>query len=85
MANKPDKAFGFNDDRDEALIKAVNALTAWLKANVGAATKQDLEATEARIIKAFGERINPVAIKDLVRESEKLEKAVKANTPISGS
>lgn len=79
----------FDNDRDNEatreLTKAVNALTAWLKANVAAVTKADLDAAKAEIIKAIGERVNPEALKGLFEDTDKLDAAVKANTPISGS
>lgn len=59
-------------------------------------TKDDLRETEGRvfsaindskgeILKAFGERVDPAAIKELKETSGELKAAVEANTPVSGS
>lgn len=50
------------------------------------ATKADLLAVKVEILKAIGERVDPVAVKDLKEASGQLKKAVEANTPkLSGS
>jgi hypothetical protein len=51
----------------------------WLKSHAGLATKQDLKETEATLLKAFGERVDPIAVEKLSQASDALEKAVEAN------
>jgi hypothetical protein len=63
------------------LAHAIRAQTAWLKANMSAATKGDLKDMEDRLMKAFGERIDPKAVGKLSDASDKLEKAVESNQP----
>lgn len=57
------KAFGWDDDRDndvlKQLTKVISAQLEWLKANAGAATKQDLADAEKRILKAIGGPVTP--------------------------
>ena len=86
----------------EQLLQALHALTReiredrlqrltefeWSKAHSGLATKQDVTNAKNEIIKAFGERIDPAALKketsDLKASADALKKGVEANQPISG-
>lgn len=84
------------NDGEERLVKhltdAVCANTAAVQANTAAiqsaanlVTRCDLAAMEARIVKAFGERVNPNDLEKLSTKlaaaSAPLEKAVAENQP----
>lgn len=69
----------------ESLAHAIEAQTEWLRANLNSATKRDLKDTEARLLKAFGERVDPAEVAKLSDAAETLDTAVKAQQPpISG-
>lgn len=71
----------FMNDRQRPLAQAIEALTAFLKANLSAATKRDIKDMEERLLKAFGERVDPKAVGKLAGASDALEQAVESNQP----
>lgn len=91
MPKEHDEGFEFGGDNRATnnLAKSIRELAEVLgkllcQMQTQNVTKQDLLDAEARIVKAFGERVDPAAVKELKETSGELKAAVEANTP-SGS
>jgi hypothetical protein len=74
----------------ERLIEAIFALVHEMREarKCAPATKQDIENAKQEIIKAFGDRIDPEALRkataDLKAHADALKKVVADNQPLSG-